>query len=108
MLPAIALSLVNIFVGILLLFIYIYFRCVKGERLKLLSVGPLGIATGLWQLCHNDFSPFLLEGKEIFLYYVLVVMLMVCMIPLVWSAGVNVYKDEKKIIQYYLVGVAAS
>ena len=104
--PAIALSMVNIFVGVLLLFVAIYYRCVKKEESELLPLSMLGITMGFWQLAHNDFSPFLLEGKEIFLYYLSVTMMLVCMIPLVCSAGVRFRKDEKKVLQYYLIGVA--
>ena len=102
-LPAIVLSLINILVGVLLLVVALYCKGVKRDASEILSLSMLGITMGLWQLAHNDFSPFLLEGKEVFLYYVSVTMLLVCMIPLVRSAG---GKEKRPALCWYLIAVA--
>ena len=76
------------------------------EGSDLLSLSMLGIVMGFWQMTHNDFSPFIWEGKEIFLYYVSVTMMLVCMTPLVRSAGVQMKNGGKKILRIYLLAVA--
>lgn len=105
MLPALTLSLINIFVGILLLIIVIYCRYTKRESGQVLSLSMLAITMGLWQFTHNDFSPFMTDNQQVFLYYVSVVMMLVCMIPLVQAAkGPSIY-GGKRILWYYVVGV---
>lgn len=106
MLPTIILCVVNIVIGILLLFAALYFRREEKEQSELMPLGMLGIVMGFWQLAHNDFSPFLWEGKEIFLYYLSVVMMLVCMIPLVRTVIEKLSGYKKTILQYYLVIVS--
>ena len=106
MLPTIILCAANIAIGCILLFAAIYYKRKSKEETGLVSLGMLGISIGFWQLAHNDFSPFLWEGKEIFLYYLSVTMMLICMIPLVRSAAASRFKKEKKILQYYLIGMA--
>lgn len=106
MLPVILLSVLNILVGMLLLFATIYYRSVEKEDTELLSLGLLGITIGFWRLAHNDFSPFLLEKKEIFLYYLSVTMMLVMMIPLVGSAIKKISEGKRKIMQYYMIAVS--
>ena len=105
-LPLILLSVLNILVGMLLLFITFYYRGAEKEDSGLLPFGLLGITIGCWRLAHNDFSPFLLEGKEIFLYYLSVTMMLVMMIPLVGSAIMRISETKKKIMQYYMVNIS--
>ena len=105
MLPVIMLCVINILVGFVLIFASIYYKKKRQEETDLFALGMLGEAIGFWQLAHNDFSPFLLEGKEIFLYYLSVTMMLICMIPLVCSAATNILIKEKKILSYYLAGV---
>lgn len=105
-LPMILLSVLNILVGMLLIFATIYYRGVEEKDSELLPLGLLGVTIGFWRLAHNDFSPFLLEGKEIFLYYLSVTMMLVMSIPLIGSAIRTLSKTKKKIMQYYMVVVA--
>lgn len=105
-LPAIVLSLVNILVGILLLAVSVYCKLTKKDGTDVLPLGTLGISMGLWQLTHNDFSPFILEGKEIFLYYTSVTMMLICMIPLVRSAGMRSGRSRNRVLHWYLLAVA--
>lgn len=96
--PAIALCVANILVGVTLIFGTIFFKKKNQEWAGLFAPGMLGISVGFWQLAHNDYSPFLLEGKEIFLYYLSVTMMLICMIPLIYSVAANMF--------YYLAGMA--
>jgi len=105
MLPAMILCVANIIIGFILLFATIYYKKKSKEGTGLFPLGMLGISIGFWQLAHNDFSPFILEGKEIFLYYLSVTMMLICMIPLICSATVDILKKEKKTLQYYLIGM---
>ena len=104
MLPVIMLCVANILVGVMLLFAEFYYKKKAQGKTGLFSLGLMGISFGLWQLAHNDYSPWLLEGKEIFLYYLSVTMMLICMIPLVHSAMKNIL--EKKIFKYYLAGMS--
>ena len=105
-LPAIALSLVNILIGILLLMVAVYCKLTGKDSSEVLPLSALGISMGLWQLTHNDFSPFILEGKEIFLYYISVTMMLICMIPLVCSTGVRFGQGRSRVLHWYLLAVA--
>lgn len=105
-LPINLLSVLNILVGMLLLFATIYYRGVEKKDSELLPLGLLGITIGFWRLAHNDFSPFLMEEKDIFLYYLSVTMMLVMLIPLIGSATRNLSKTKKKIIQYYMIAVS--
>jgi len=104
MLPAIMLCIANILIGIMLLFAELYYRKKARGTTGLFSLGMMGISFGFWQLAHNDYSPWLWEGKEIFLYYLSVTMMLIYMIPLVYSSMRNILKN--RIIQYYLIGMA--
>lgn len=97
-LPAMVLCVANIFAGLALIFGTIYFKKKNQEWVNLFAPGMLGISVGFWQLAHNDFSPFFLEGKEIFLYYLSVTMMLICMLPLICSATTKLF--------YYLIGMA--
>lgn len=99
---AIILSFLNISVGIGLIPVAIYCRYIKQKGMDIVSLSVIGITIGLWQLTNNDFSMFFLSGKEIYLYYVSVTMLLVCTIPLVRSASVRLHSKEKKILYLYL------
>lgn len=105
MLPAMILCVANIIIGFMLLFATLYYKKSK-EETGLFPLGMLGISMGFWQLAHNDFSPFMLEGKEIFLYYLSVTMMLICMLPLICSTTADILKKEKKILQFYLIGMA--
>ena len=107
MLPTIVLCVANIMIGIMLLFAAIYYKKKSKEETELIPLGLMGISMGFWQLAHNDFSPYILEGKEIFLYYLSVTMMLICMIPVICSAAVGGYKTEKKLLRYYLIGMSA-
>lgn len=98
MLPTIILCVANILVGFMLILAAFYYKKKRKEETGLIPLGMSGVAMGFWQLAHNDFSPFLLEGKEIFLYYLSVTMMLICMIPLIRSATSGLF--------YYLVGMA--
>ena len=105
MLPAMILCVANIIIGFMLLFATLYYKKSK-EETGLFPLGMLGISMGFWQLAHNDFSPFMLEGKEIFLYYLSVTMMLICMLPLICSTTADMLKKGKKTLQYYLIGMA--
>ena len=105
-LPATVLCLLNILVGIILLIVAIYSKAIHRESSNLLSLSMLGIVMGLWQVSHNDFSPFIWEDKTILLYYISVTMMLVCMIPLVRSAGVQMKEGGKPVLRIYLLAVA--
>lgn len=105
-LPATVLCLLNILVGLILLIVAIYSKAIHREGSDLLALSMLGIVMGLWQVTHNDFSPFIWEGKEILLYYVSVTMMLVCMIPLVRSAGLQMKNGGKPVLRIYLLAVA--
>jgi len=106
MFPALALSIVNVLGGILILLLSIYFLWVKRGGTETLALGMLAVSIGLWQLMHNDFSPFIAEGKEIFLYYMSVTMMLICTIPLIYSAIMHNARKEYKTLRCYTVLVA--
>lgn len=63
-LPVMILCVANILIGLMLIFATVYYKKKRKEETGLFSLGMLGISLGFWQLAHNDFSPFILEGKE--------------------------------------------
>lgn len=103
-LPAMVLSVLNIFVGLLLLVVAIYCLCTKRGSGKILSLSMVAITMGLWQFAHNDFSPFMSQSKPVFLYYVSVTMMLVCIIPLVSSAGFEFGKGKRSVLPYFIFG----
>lgn len=85
-LPEMVLSLIDILAGLILLCVALYFSVKKARGSGFYSLALLAISLGLWNFTQTDFAPFLLSGKTIFIYYISLTMLMVCVVPLNRSA----------------------
>lgn len=81
--------------GIMAIFIGGVFACVAAYNLKqkkgensLFALGVFSIMMGFWRLTDTRFTPFLLEEKPLFLFYVSITMLMLGVIPAMkWMKG---------------------
>lgn len=81
----IALSLINVLVGLLLLGVAVYFSRKKLENGGFYALAILAVVLGLWNFTQTDFAPFILREKGTFVYYVSLVLLMICVLPLIKS-----------------------
>lgn len=80
-LPELLVSLIVIFTGILLLCFAGYNALKKRQILGgMCGLAMLAISSGLWRVFDTKLSPFMGEGKPIVIYYISVLMLMLCVI----------------------------
>lgn len=83
--PEIALSVLDIFAGLGLLLITFYFSLKQVKERSFYELAMLTISLGLWNFTQTDFLTLIMEDRTIFLYYVSLTMLMLCIAPLVQS-----------------------
>lgn len=84
-LPELLLSLINVIIGLLLLCGAIYFSAKGIKNSGVYALAMLAISLGLWNFTQTDFAPFILPSKNVFVYYVSLVMLLLCAVPLTKS-----------------------
>lgn len=81
--PEMMLSMIDIFMGVTLFGIAIYFSVKKVVGTGFYALAVLAISLGLWNFTQTDFAPFVMPEKTVFIYYVSLTMLMVCVVPLI-------------------------
>lgn len=84
-LPEVVLSFLNVLVGLLLLAAAIYFSTRRVGGHGLFALATLSIALGLWNFAQTRVAPLLFEGRNTFIYYLSLTMLMVTLLPLTKS-----------------------
>lgn len=84
-LPEMILCLGDVFAGLLLMAIAIYFSFKKGKGSEFYALGSLAIALGLWNFTQTNFAPLIMPDRNIFIYYVSLTMLMISVFALIKS-----------------------
>lgn len=84
-LPELLLSFLNVLVGTLLLGAAVYVSCRRMGGKGLYTLALLAISLGLWNFTQTRFAPILFGGRNTFLYYLSLTMLMLCILPLLQS-----------------------
>lgn len=84
-LPQLLLGILAVFTGFILICVagYNLFRRKKSEDVA--TLGLFSVMLGIWRLTDTRFTPFILPGKPVFLFYTSIAMLMVGLIPLIKS-----------------------
>lgn len=81
-LPIILLSAISILVGIIFCFLAWNHYVANRKGKELLAIGIFSILLGTWRILDNRFSPFLWPEKPVLLFYVALLCLMLCVLPI--------------------------
>lgn len=84
-LPELALSMINILTGVILFVIAVCFSIQKQSGAGFYTLALLAVSLGLWNFTQTEFTPFFMKEKTVFLYYVSLTMLMLCVVPMIKS-----------------------
>ena len=106
-------DLPQLILGIMAVFVGVVFVCVAGYNLMkkrrgkdLAALGIFSVMLGLWRLTDTRFTPFILQEKPVFMFYVSVTMLMLGMVPVIrWIEG-HSYKESRRILDVYCIAAA--
>lgn len=82
-LPEMALSLIDILAGVGLLCAALYFSARREGGAGFYPLALLALSLGLWNFAQTEFVPMLFGQKTVFLYYLSITMLLICVIPLI-------------------------
>lgn len=100
-LPEMLLGLLDVLAGLLLMGAAVYFsQRGVGER-GLYALGLLAISMALWNFTQTRVASLLLGGKNVFVYYLSLIMLMISVLPLIKS----VRRPRKKVFRGVLNGL---
>ena len=85
-LPEIVVSLLNILIGFGFMVYGLYHFLRKKENIRnTFFLGAVAAGIGLWRIFDARFSPFIIEQKPVFLYYISITMLSVISVELLFS-----------------------
>lgn len=98
--PELFLSLIDILVGMILLYCGVYLSMKKVNTERMYALAMVAISLGLWNFTQTEFSPFLFAEKTVFLYYVSLVMLMVAVVPLIKSMKLS---KRDTVLEYWCI-----
>ncbi len=106
--PEMVLSLIDILIGSVLLCAAVYFSVKKVKSSRFYALAVLAISLGLWNFTQKDFAPLIMSSKTVFIYYISLTMLMICIIPLIKSVNTPEKKLNGRILQVWcaVCGVA--
>lgn len=99
--PEIVLSLTDILIGVILFCAAVYFSVKKVKNSRFYALAVLAISLGLWNFTQTDFAPLIMSSKTVFIYYISLTMLMICIIPLIKSVNTPEKKLNGKILQIW-------
>ena len=102
-LPQIILASMAVFMGLVFSCIGVCQLIRKHRGSELAALGLFSVVLGLWRLTDSRFSPFILQGKPVFLFYVSVTMLMIGMVPITrWVRG-QAGKESCRVLDIYSI-----
>lgn len=100
-LPEMILSGINILVGSVLFGAAVYFSVKKIKGAEFYALAMLAVSLGLWNFTQSDFASFILQEKTVFMYYISLTMLMLCIIPLIKSISIPEKKLSRKVLELW-------
>lgn len=105
-LPQLILGMIAVLAGFVFLCVAAYHLIRKHRKDGLAAIGLFMIIMGLWRLTDTRFTPFIIHGKPVFLFYVSVAMLMFGMIPIVKSMEERPHVISGRLIDIYCIAAA--
>lgn len=102
-LPEMSLCLADMFAGLILLAVAVYFSSRKAKSSGLYALAVLSISLGLWNFTQANFASFILPNKNTLLYYISVTMLAISVFGLVKSVRAFRQQLAQKLIQGWTI-----
>lgn len=103
-LPQLVLGIMAVFVGMVFVCVAGYNIYKKNRGKGLAALGIFCAMIGIWKLTDTRFTPFILPGKPVLLFYISVTMLMLGMIPLMkWTEGYYTESSRRIFDSYCIV-----
>lgn len=88
-LPEMLLCLGDVFVGLIMMAMAVYFAHKRGSDGGFFALALLPIALGLWNFTQTNFAPLIMPEKNTFVYYVSLTMLIISVFALIKSVRVS-------------------
>ncbi|MGN0160908.1 MAG: sensor histidine kinase [Lachnospiraceae bacterium] len=107
-LPQIIIGSIAILVGMLFIMVAIGTMFSKKRDYNLAALGNFSVMLGLWRLTDTRFSPFMMQEKPVFLFYVSLAMLMLGGISLLKSIQYRYNKKFYPLFNYYCMALSVA